>query len=178
MARFLLGVLWDFLRFAFVVALIGIPSFLIGELLPRSRMRFREFPFKPFRFEDGGKFYEKFRIQAWKDRLPDMSKVMPRAFKKKLTRVALREPRYVKRLIQETCSAEFVHWLLIALSPLVRRLMGEADGALAAFLYCVGNIPFIAIQRYNRPRLVALYEKQLKHYAQPENAVLQYTTTR
>ena len=75
----------------------------------------------------------------------------------------MEDMRAILRLLQETCVAETVHWALIALSPLFLVLMEPVYNVIACLLYiCPGNLPFIAIQRYNRPRLAAIYERQLR----------------
>ena len=66
------------------------------------------------------------------------------------------------RLLQETCVAETVHWLLILFSPAFVIFMKRGYGAVFCLLYILGNLPFIVIQRYNRPRLAAIYARQLR----------------
>ena len=59
-------------------------------------------------------------------------------------------------MIRETCVAEFIHVLLCIASLGCLRIWPGFGGFCMAFLYTLGNIPFIMIQRYNRPRLVSL----------------------
>ena len=42
-----------------------------------------------------------------------------------------------------------------------------AAGTVAAVLYALSNLPFILIQRYNRPRLARLYRRLMKQPPQP-----------
>ena len=60
--------------------------------------------------------------------------------------------------MQETCSAEFVHWVLILLSPVFAVLMDEL-GVLSMILYIIGNLVSIIIQRYNRPRVQKIIQR-------------------
>ena len=51
--------LFVFLRMASIVSIIGIPTFYIGESLPRSMYDPERFPFKCYVWEKGGQVYEK-----------------------------------------------------------------------------------------------------------------------
>ena len=63
-------------------------------------------------------------------------------------------------LVQETCVAECVHWALTLLSAGIFFLWRSGWAALLWLVYNVlGNVSFIVIQRYNRPRLQKLAEK-------------------
>ena len=146
------------LRAVLLMAGAGVLSVVIGEALPRRWFD----PQKPFwrgyAWERGGRIYRRLGVQVWKDRMPDVSRALPSAVKKKaaLTRTA----DGMERLVRETCEAEFIHWALILLvSPLLPVLCGGAVGGIAAALYAAGNLVFVVIQRYNRPRLALLLEK-------------------
>lgn len=62
-------------------------------------------------------------------------------------------------LARETCVAEAVHWALLVISPVLLITMTGWLSIVATVLYGLSNIPFIMIQRYNRPRLVRLYKR-------------------
>ena len=65
-----------------------------------------------------------------------------------------------RKLVQETCVAECVHWALTLLSAGIFFLWRSGWAALLWLVYNVlGNVSFIVIQRYNRPRLQKLAEK-------------------
>lgn len=104
-------------------------------------------------WEKGGRIYLKLGIRKWKDRLPDMSRLMPDMVRKDLGS----DPAV---LVQETCVAECVHWALTLLSAGIFFLWRSGWAALLWLVYNVlGNVSFIVIQRYNRPRLQKLAEK-------------------
>ena len=145
-----------FLRFASLVGTIGIPAFFVGEKLPREKMDPEAFPFKLYGWEKEGRFYEKLGIQYWKNKTPDMSKYIKRAFAKQGN--LLRDPQHLRKLVQETCAAELLHLILICLSPLFAILMDEY-GILAMVLYIIGNLISLIIQRYNRPRILKLVKR-------------------
>lgn len=143
---------------AIVAAAGGFALFLIGQLLPRSLYDPDKFPYRAFRWENGGHIYEKLGVHKWKDHMPDMSRIIPGMVKKKAA-LAL-TPESMLILIKETCGAEIIHWLLIIfISPLV----GQAfEGWMRAFVggaYALGNLLFVIIQRYNRPRLMEIYKR-------------------
>lgn len=62
-------------------------------------------------------------------------------------------------LARETCVAEAVHWALLVISPVLLITMTGWLSIVATVLYGLSNIPFIMIQRYNRPRLTRLYKR-------------------
>ena len=141
------------------VAVLGIVSHVLGESIDRDSIQFEKFPFAPYRWESEGRFYKKLRIEAWKRALPDKSRYMRTMVKKNLGED--RSSKHTKRLIEETCVAELVHWLLLLAGPLFRLISDSVFGLIASILYSLSNVPFIMIQRYNRPRLIAFYRKTL-----------------
>lgn len=121
----------------------------------RRRFRTDAFPFKPYAFERQGRFYERLGIRRWKDRLPDMSKYLHILPQKAMTDTSSSRARL---LVQETCVAEAVHTALMVLALPV-LLCRTWWSPLLTIVYILGNVPFIMIQRYNRPRLQRLAEK-------------------
>ena len=148
--------LYLFLRFASIVGTVGIPAFFLGEKLPRSIFDPEKFPYRCYAWEQEGKIYDRLGIQKWKTRIPDMSKYIARAFSKQGN--MMRDPDHLRRLVKETCSAEFVHWALIAVSPVFPILMEEC-GLLSMLIYIAGNMLFVIIQRYNRPRIQKIIQR-------------------
>ena len=148
--------LFVFLRFASIVGLLGIPAFFWGEKVPRRWFDPGKFPFRSFKWEQEGRIYEKIGIQYWKNHTPDMSKHFQKTFAKQGN--LLRSPEHLRKLVAETCSAEFVHTVLILLSPAFVLLMDEC-GVLAMVLYILGNLVSLIIQRYNRPRIMKIIQR-------------------
>lgn len=144
-------------KFIVICLLVGPVSFIVGELLPREPFDFYAFPYRPFGFERRGKIYHSIKVHRWKDKAPDMSKLVKGIFKKKLP--MRRDDQYLINLIRETCVAEFVHLMLILASPVFLFVFDGWHGCVTMAVYGVLNLPFIIIQRYNRPRLVALLER-------------------
>jgi glycosyl-4,4'-diaponeurosporenoate acyltransferase len=108
-----------------------------------------------WRFERGGGWYERqLAIAGWKDKLPDGGAWMKGGFAKK--RLQRRTPEYLQQFIRETRRGEWVHWVQLLLAPIF-LLWNEGWGSALVMLYCLGaNLPCIAVQRYNRARLLQL----------------------
>ena len=157
-------------RCAVYLAAIGAVFFYVGRLLPGNWFRGDRFPFRCFAFERGGRIYERLGIRRWKDKVPDMSRLLPRVMlPKRLTWGA--EPERVARMIQETCIAELVHVVLFVLGFGCVLIWDGPGGWITAVVYnLLGNVPFILIQRYNRPRLLHLM-KTMSAAAEREEAV-------
>lgn len=77
-------------------------------------------------------------------------------------------------MIQETCIAEWVHGLLIVLGFGCIWIWDGMGGWIISVLYALGNLPYILIQRYNRPRLVKLLRGMRKKEGSTEIKVYRY----
>ena len=141
----------ELLKCILYVAAIGIMANVIGNALPRRWFHPDRFPYRSFAWERDGRIYEKIGIRVWKDKLPDMSKVVHNMYRKEVNPRPNAEN--LERLIQETCVAEMVHYVLILLSLAVIKIWEGAWGWVAWGLCILGNLPFSLIQRFNRPRL-------------------------
>lgn len=70
---------------------------------------------------------------------------------------------YLDRFIMETCRGEWDHWMC-SLYMIVSLIINPFwIGLLLGILVLVGNLPFIAIQRYNRFRLQTLRKRMLRN---------------
>ena len=146
------------------VAVIGILSQLIGPFLPRRWFHADRFPYRAWAWEKNGRVYNKLGIRRWKDRVPDMSRIAKNMVAKKLPLDSGCEQ--MERLVQETCVAELVHALLIVLGLWCLHLWPGIGGVLFWVVSAIlGNLTFIGIQRYNRPRLVRLASKARRRSA-------------
>ncbi|MDO5390853.1 MAG: glycosyl-4,4'-diaponeurosporenoate acyltransferase [Eubacteriales bacterium] len=123
-----------------------------------KKFHYLRFPYISFGFEKNGEIYNKIRIRKWQNKLPDMSRIffslMPA---KKLPKQV--NVQNMERMVQETCVAEFIH-VVLCIMGLGCLLIWKGIGGWVLFvLYLLGNIPFILIQRYNRPKLVRLLKR-------------------
>ena len=112
---------------------------------PRSRW------FQPRPWETA--LYKKLRLKRWKDRVPTYD---PTAFSLQHHTLA--------QILGNMCQAEVVHELIVLGSflPLSFALVFGSFGvfAITSVLAAAVDCLFILLQRYNRPRLMRLLEKQ------------------
>ncbi len=140
------------------LAAIGLSSFFLGRVLPKKWFSYEKVPFRPFPAEKDGKVYEKIGIRKWKDAIPDMSKVFPSLMpSKKMPRDA--SPEQIERMVEETCVAEWIHGLLGILGFGCAAIRKDLGGWIVSFLYLMGNVPYVLVQRYNRPKLVRILRR-------------------
>ncbi len=142
--RFWVGVVY--------VAVIGALSNIAALFIRRDRLKEDKFPFRIYKWERNGKVYDRLKIRRWKNRVPDMSKVLKFMLPKKVCCGAT--GRDIRALIKETCVAEIVHSVLIVLSLAVFAICPGREGVVLFLLCLLLNLPFIFIQRYNRPQYI------------------------
>lgn len=143
---------------AIYVVVVGQICFWLGLFLPRRIFDENAFPFKSFRWEKGGKVYDKLRIKKWKAKLPEMSKITKLIFPKKLKQNMTAED--FDRLVKESCVAELSHYVLFVCSMGIYYIWRGKLGSFLALVYGVlGNVTYIIIQRYNRPHFIAVRDK-------------------
>ena len=68
----------QFLKCACYLAGLGILSFVLGRLVPKTWFDYTRFPYRTFAFERNGKLYEALRVSRWQSRVPDMSRLFPK----------------------------------------------------------------------------------------------------
>lgn len=143
---------------ALYLAAIGILSHFVGQAIPRSWFDSDRFPFRAMAWERDGAVYERLKIKFWKDKLPDMSRFLSDMVPKRISRQAGRDE--AEALIHEACVAEWVH-ILLSIAGLLCLFIWPGTGGVVITLVWVllGNLPYILIQRYNRPRLKKLAKR-------------------
>ncbi len=151
-----------FLMCVLFLAVNGILSHFWGEAIPRKWFAPNNSSLGCYKWEKNGSIYEKLHIRKWKDKLPDMSKICKSMFPKKINNSSKADD--LLRLYQETCVAELVHNVLSALSlACIYIYPGKGGFLICLFWIVVGNLPFIIIQRYNRPKILKAYLKLCNH---------------
>jgi glycosyl-4,4'-diaponeurosporenoate acyltransferase len=119
--------------------------------LPAERFRHDSWLTRLRRIERQGRAYERIAIRKWKDRLPEAGAIFRGGTSKR--RLPARDEQALERFAAETRRAELVHWLVPALTP-VFALFNPPLMVVAMAIYAVvANLPFVAIQRYNRGRV-------------------------
>ena len=142
------------------IAVISLLGHYIGELLPRKWFDYNRFPYAAFRWEKDGAVYDKIKIKKWKKKMPDLSRIMKYMVPKKVTRSTTAAD--MDLLLRETCIAEFVHIAVSVLSIGTCFISNVAFGIVVFVIYTLGNLPFVLIQRYNRPHLKRLLMKLVR----------------
>lgn len=149
------------LNCAIYLIVTGVLSFVIGRLIPPGKMNWQCFPFQPLHGEQNGLIYKKIGIHRWQDKVPDMSRIFVNLMPQK--KIKSVDQNSLLRMIQETCIAELIHTALCLTGLYCVKLWRGVGGIIFAMLNAVlFNLPFILIQRYNRPRLVRLYQRQIE----------------
>jgi len=136
----------------------GVIAFFVGRLLPKKWFRADMFPYRSYKFEQEGRIYDKLNIRKWQNKVPDMSKILPFMMPAKNLSGNFRER--LPRMLQETCVAELIHTLNCFAGLYCLKLYPGIGGVIILILYItLFNLPFIIIQRYNRPRLQRLHNR-------------------
>ena len=107
--------------------------------------------FRERRFERGGRLYTRgLRIGRWKDRLPEAGDVFAGGISKR--HVTAAEDGGLERYVVETRRAELGHWLAAAPGALFVLWNPPAVVPIMIAYGLLVNLPFVAVQRYNRIR--------------------------
>lgn len=140
------------------LAVCGVLSFLLGRAMPKEWFHSDSRLFRPKAWEMDGRWYHRLHIRKWQKRLPDMSKILPGVMPAKAlnNRADVQE---VETMIQETCVAELIHILLMIAGLGCLWIWPGTGGLLLTVCNTLGNLLFVWVQRYNRPRLERLHER-------------------
>lgn len=149
-----------FLMCLLYIAALGVLSFVVGRLIPKHWFHADRFPWVCHPAEQ--KLWKRLHVRKWQAKIPDMSrifvKIMP---EKKLTKENYEN---LPRMIEETCVAEWTHILLSIAGLGLLKIWSGVGGVCITIIYIVlGNLPFIVVQRYNRPRLQKLFAMQQRN---------------
>jgi len=152
-----------FLKCIIYLAINGILGFALGRILPKHWFDPCRFPYKAITAEKDGRFYEYLRVHRWQKALPDASRYFRRIMPPKDLSGDI--PKRLPRMLQETCVAELIHWVEGATGFYCVRIWPGMGGVVVALLnLLLLNLPYIIIQRYNRPRLLRLSDRLNRRY--------------
>ena len=153
----LLFTLWHFSMF---IACITVKKSLFDPSRPHYQAK---------EWEHGGRWYQdKLHIKRWKDFLPQH--VARNGFSKEHLE---NNPsiEYLDRFILETCRGEWDHSMNCLYAPVCLFInMFSGFGWLFALIALIGNLPFVAIQRYNRFRLQTVRKRLLREMSRAQRA--------
>lgn len=142
---------WKTIRYILCTSIV---VFILGRVFPRKWIFEDRFPFKSFGFEKGGRIYNKIGIMKWKTKLPDASVTITKILPKFMPRKRIDQGDQIPILIKETCIAEATHVLVAILGFGCVFIWNGIGGWIVSIVFLLFNIPFIIIQRFNRPRLI------------------------
>ena len=145
-----------FLVVAYDLIFLGIVC-VVMRLLPKALWDYRR---KRFTVGDEEvKFYDqKLHIKSWKEKVPEAGAAS--GFPK--DKIYSTEEKYLKRFLEENCFAESMHFVAGLIGITALFFLPTADFFFAIPITIVNfvlNIMPSMIQRYNRPKLVRIYEK-------------------
>jgi len=132
--------------------------FVFGRIYPREWLRIDRFPFRCYGIEDEGRIYNRIGIMRWKTKLPDISVIITRFIPDFMPRKRLDGSEKLSVLIEETCIAEMTHALAAVLGFGCVYICDGIGGWIISWLFLLANLPFIIMQRFNRPRLMKAEE--------------------
>jgi glycosyl-4,4'-diaponeurosporenoate acyltransferase len=159
MGNFVCVVRFTFFRINLLVfILISLSMTFICEKVPSRVYYYKKWLFRERGWENGGRIYEYyFGVKKWKSKLPDISDFMKWRFNKK--HLAEASSDYLSVFLTESCKSEFTHWMIIASTLFFNFWNDIATSAFMVIIACLLNMPYIIIQRYNRPRLIKLLRR-------------------
>lgn len=142
----------------FIFLLFSSVITFFSEKLPDHIYCYNSWLFKEHKWEKKGQLYRNLlKVRVWKAFLPELSDYVKGVFPKKSLKEHNKE--YLSKYIMESCKSEFTHWVIIA-SALIFRLWTERQVSFGIFIIAIVlNLPYIIIQRYNRPRVIQVMEK-------------------
>jgi glycosyl-4,4'-diaponeurosporenoate acyltransferase len=103
--------------------------------------------------EGGGRSYERLGIRRWKDAVPEAGRWFGGLSKRHLAGTGVDD---LRRFAAETRRAEYVHWVILAVAPVMVLWNPPTLAAVMLAYGAAANLPCIAIQRYNRARIARI----------------------
>lgn len=132
-------------------ALWHVAVFLVGTRCNEKMFDEHKWRYQPFFWEQDGKWYQRrLKIKSWKDRLPQ--RITEDGFSKEHLDGASVD--YLNRFILETCRGEWIHFSNALLSIVLLLFAPQPFKILCAVIVLLIHLPYVAIQRYNRFRLI------------------------
>lgn len=149
-------------NFAFNLGIFLISSIivtLISTKLPDRYYNYRNWIYKERKWEKNGEFYQQmFKVKRWKKYMPEIADFINSVFSKKSIKEF--DNAYIEKYLLESCRAEFAHWCIIFSSGMFLFYAGPAAFIYMFLIAILINVPFIIIQRYNRPRILHIMKRK------------------
>lgn len=97
------------------------------------------------------------RVDRWKDHVPDAGALLRHGISKH--HLPGHDHAGLHAFVRETRRAELAHWWAMATAPAFVFFNPPLAATLLAIYGVIVNVPFIAIQRYNRSRTCSLLQR-------------------
>jgi len=143
----------------FVFLISSIIVTLISTKLPDRYYNYRNWIYKERKWEKNGEFYQQmFKVKRWKKHMPEIADFINSVFSKKSIKEF--DNAYIEKYLLESCRAEFAHWCIIFSSVMFLFYAGTAAFIYMFLISVLIDVPFIIIQRYNRPRILHIMKRK------------------
>ena len=114
---------------------------------------------RPRRFETAGRWYRRrLRIDRWKDKVPEAGGLFRGGVSKR--HLPAYDVAGLQLFVRETRRAELAHWWAMWCGPVFALWNPPLAAGLLVGYGVLANLPFVAIQRYNRFRTQTLIERR------------------
>ena len=153
----LITIIYTFLALFVIDALVAI----LVRILPKKWVNPFNKIYKVRTWET--KLYLKLKVRNWKDKIPETGKALAGFGKDKV--LDMNDNRYIYKFMEETVYAEVMHVISAVLSIfviLINLKLWYIVGLPMAIVNFVIQILPVIVQRYNRPKLALLYERNEK----------------
>ena len=147
---------WSVVIYCIIWLLIHVIVSYVVDRIPRASFDPKSWLYRRRKFERNGKLYETvFHIRYWKHFLPDGAALCGRFRKKTLVKSG---SIYINEFIQETCRAEMMHWILLAMAVVFFIWNAWWISLIMVSYALIVNMPCVLAQRFNRIRLRRIYK--------------------
>ncbi len=131
---------------------------IVISILPDGIFNPEGFLFKCREWENQGKIYEElFKIRSWKTKLPVSHDLSYEVIN--LRELRLNGTKHIKRYLSKSCKAEAIHILASFIMIVFIFRYDLLVTLIIVMITSLINIPFVIIQRYNRPRLIKYLDR-------------------
>lgn len=145
-----------------IYIILSLVNTLISIKLPISLFHSGSWLYRERSWERKGQIYQDyFRVKKWKNQLPELSDFLTFLFSKK--KMVKLDPDYLYIFVLETCRAELAHWCIIWSMLAFTLWRGTNSSVLVFFIAVALNLPYVIIQRYNRPRVLDMLANRKIH---------------
>lgn len=142
------------------LAIIDLIPAIIIRFLPKKWFNPESKLFKVYKWEKG--LYLKLGVRHWKDKIPEAGKYLEGFSKSEVVDTSNNE--YILQFIDKTIRGELMHFLGFVFSGLIAFIYPTVFVVIGLPLMLTNmliNILPVIVQRYNRPKLLLLYKRNL-----------------